>query len=476
MLVLPLRQRNNSSNADTEEASSAKKGGSEQTSWASPQTVSTHVGGTLTTTSSATVADSSSSNSDGLKLTVKNTFIELETPESLRLELPRGAQSCTARLNEPMHSFGQSPAIPEALPEEEEDDEEDTLRNPSIARALDFDAVDAELDERPGAGFACLGQVAMPMQLPPPRPHASSAATASPLSISQSCAGHQRVVGSGAGSPGSPDLAGDLTGEARADRFAGTPQRPPAPPTYAAPVVFQSEPMSPPPAAPPGIKEEPMSLPAGLRGPTCSQGQSQGLPPVWDTATRSTTSPATTGSSTGRTPARLSDFAEDHRFVVKNTFIDYPQDSPRLAALDKYSLSCTARLSAGPAQFHTITPTGAMAGSLGQSLSWTQAQKEEAAQAAVPSSAPSAGSEKHGTLDPDGLSACQPCAWFYKESGCLNGQDCRYCHLCPFGELKSRKKQKIQRLRAQDAAAAEAGTPPPGGIRVAGLVSLSMLP
>jgi len=69
----------------------------------------------------------------------------------------------------------------------------------------------------------------------------------------------------------------------------------------------------------------------------------------------------------------------------------------------------------------------------------------------------SLGSTAHGELV-EGQPKCQPCAWFYKETGCLNGGGCRYCHLCPYGELKNRKKQKIQRLRAQEAeqAAAEA--------------------
>lgn len=60
------------------------------------------------------------------------------------------------------------------------------------------------------------------------------------------------------------------------------------------------------------------------------------------------------------------------------------------------------------------------------------------------------GSEMHGILDETGQPACQPCAWFYKESGCLNAAPCKYCHLCPQGELKNRKKKKIARLRSED--------------------------
>mmetsp|Transcript_63546 Transcript_63546/g.98896 ORF Transcript_63546/g.98896 Transcript_63546/m.98896 type:complete len:588 (-) Transcript_63546:110-1873(-) len=51
-------------------------------------------------------------------------------------------------------------------------------------------------------------------------------------------------------------------------------------------------------------------------------------------------------------------------------------------------------------------------------------------------SLPSVGSIDHGT----GL--CKPCAWFWKPSSCLNGKECCHCHLCPAGEIKSRKKAK----------------------------------
>mmetsp|Transcript_49027 Transcript_49027/g.140924 ORF Transcript_49027/g.140924 Transcript_49027/m.140924 type:complete len:654 (+) Transcript_49027:131-2092(+) len=51
------------------------------------------------------------------------------------------------------------------------------------------------------------------------------------------------------------------------------------------------------------------------------------------------------------------------------------------------------------------------------------------------------GSALHGTGE------CRPCAWFYKPQGCLNGEDCRHCHLCPEGEIKARKKNKVDMIR-----------------------------
>jgi len=54
---------------------------------------------------------------------------------------------------------------------------------------------------------------------------------------------------------------------------------------------------------------------------------------------------------------------------------------------------------------------------------------------------PSPGSAPHGT------GRCNPCAWFWKPKGCQNGGNCAYCHLCPEGELKNRKKAKVAALR-----------------------------
>lgn len=54
----------------------------------------------------------------------------------------------------------------------------------------------------------------------------------------------------------------------------------------------------------------------------------------------------------------------------------------------------------------------------------------------------SAGSEQHEA------GACKPCAWVWKPSGCENGQLCTFCHACDENQFKSRKKEKIARMRA----------------------------
>jgi hypothetical protein len=64
-----------------------------------------------------------------------------------------------------------------------------------------------------------------------------------------------------------------------------------------------------------------------------------------------------------------------------------------------------------------------------------------AAEAAFRYMLPSIGSASHlkGT--------CKPCAFLYE--GCANGLECQFCHLCPPGELKRRKREKLAARRRQ---------------------------
>eukprot|EP00929_Paragymnodinium_shiwhaense_P047895 TRINITY_DN2429_c0_g2_i1.p1 TRINITY_DN2429_c0_g2~~TRINITY_DN2429_c0_g2_i1.p1 ORF type:complete len:380 (-),score=94.42 TRINITY_DN2429_c0_g2_i1:253-1392(-) len=59
----------------------------------------------------------------------------------------------------------------------------------------------------------------------------------------------------------------------------------------------------------------------------------------------------------------------------------------------------------------------------------------------LPAHLPSRGSSTHGS------GKCRPCAWFWKPQKCLNARECGYCHLCPEGELKARKKTKVTAMR-----------------------------
>mmetsp|Transcript_51212 Transcript_51212/g.94745 ORF Transcript_51212/g.94745 Transcript_51212/m.94745 type:complete len:287 (+) Transcript_51212:80-940(+) len=44
---------------------------------------------------------------------------------------------------------------------------------------------------------------------------------------------------------------------------------------------------------------------------------------------------------------------------------------------------------------------------------------------------------------------CRPCAFFlYKDDGCRWGDSCSFCHLCPKGEIKARRKMRYASRRA----------------------------
>lgn len=54
---------------------------------------------------------------------------------------------------------------------------------------------------------------------------------------------------------------------------------------------------------------------------------------------------------------------------------------------------------------------------------------------------------------------CRPCAYFYKDETCRWGGQCAFCHLCPKGEIKVRKKEKVKALRAKDRASTDTSSP-----------------
>lgn len=53
----------------------------------------------------------------------------------------------------------------------------------------------------------------------------------------------------------------------------------------------------------------------------------------------------------------------------------------------------------------------------------------------------SLGSADHGSGN------CKPCAWFHHTDGCRHAGDCEFCHMCPNGEIKKRKKEKQKMIR-----------------------------
>lgn len=55
----------------------------------------------------------------------------------------------------------------------------------------------------------------------------------------------------------------------------------------------------------------------------------------------------------------------------------------------------------------------------------------------------SSGSQAHGTGE------CRPCAWYWREQGCLNAAECMHCHLCPRDAIKARRKARQCRKQEQ---------------------------
>lgn len=92
------------------------------------------------------------------------------------------------------------------------------------------------------------------------------------------------------------------------------------------------------------------------------------------------------------------------------------------------SLAAGARPQGGLLQSDTFFTTDLLQPS---AAPYTQAQ--HAARAAA---WPSQGSTLHH------LGTCHPCAWYWKPVGCQSAAECTFCHLCPDGVLKARKKAK----------------------------------
>ncbi|CAK0866898.1 unnamed protein product [Prorocentrum cordatum] len=86
-----------------------------------------------------------------------------------------------------------------------------------------------------------------------------------------------------------------------------------------------------------------------------------------------------------------------------------------------------------------VPQAAALKAPLGPGASWAGAQPSCGGDPAAASS--------QGSLLHDGSERCSPCAWHYKPQGCQLAAACPYCHACPQGELKRRKKAKVAALR-----------------------------
>lgn len=110
---------------------------------------------------------------------------------------------------------------------------------------------------------------------------------------------------------------------------------------------------------------------------------------------------------------------------IKNTFIEFPNLFAPASVVERHPQSCPA--------FFLEEERKALE-ELGASIQ----------QQGFINRAPekSRGASDHGTGN------CKPCAWFHHADGCRHGTDCEFCHLCPNGEIKKRKKEKQKLIRA----------------------------
>lgn len=65
------------------------------------------------------------------------------------------------------------------------------------------------------------------------------------------------------------------------------------------------------------------------------------------------------------------------------------------------------------------------------------------------------GSDEIPTLGSQGhhVGRCRPCAFVWKDEGCLAGIECQFCHLCDSGEKKRRAKEKRHMVKLRHAIA-----------------------
>lgn len=95
-----------------------------------------------------------------------------------------------------------------------------------------------------------------------------------------------------------------------------------------------------------------------------------------------------------------------------------------------------------PGGGYVMAPQAYSPGSTGGAFVEVAAALGTQVPAGTPGFLPSIGSSIH-----DGTGRCSPCAWFWKPRGCQSAANCGYCHICPEGELKNRKKAKVAAIR-----------------------------
>ena len=122
---------------------------------------------------------------------------------------------------------------------------------------------------------------------------------------------------------------------------------------------------------------------------------------------------------------------------IKNTFIDFPSLFPGATIDDRHPQSCPA--------FFLDDEKRAIAeleASINNVRQEPHSPTDLGGAALINRPAePSRGSADHGSGN------CKPCAWFHHAEGCRHSYDCEFCHMCPVGEIKKRKKEKQKMIK-----------------------------
>jgi hypothetical protein len=158
-------------------------------------------------------------------------------------------------------------------------------------------------------------------------------------------------------------------------------------------------------------------------------------------------------------------------FCVKNTFVEFGDDEEERANEDGYALKTCPPLQFHSARFLTSDQKTPMKVELPSDFLDADSLRSLGG-SRMSEKSTSVGSESDaetGCSTPDVTNhrataqvehysqgsvfhesgTCEPCAWFWRPDGCRWGQNCVRCHLCPEGETKMRKKQKLAAARAQ---------------------------
>ncbi|KAF4751883.1 hypothetical protein FOZ63_003747 [Perkinsus olseni] len=126
---------------------------------------------------------------------------------------------------------------------------------------------------------------------------------------------------------------------------------------------------------------------------------------------------------------------EDRFLPIKNTFINFPPS--QLTSCKKTPQSCPVDM--------TMTLPKSFTTTVGNESNLSPVASSHSPESTPIdldlSVYPSIGSRLHAS------GTCKPCAWFYHASGCRHGAQCEFCHLCPPGEIKRRKKEKLQIIK-----------------------------